>query len=119
MQQLISDAHPILPSMNYDETIAFYGRLGFATRARYETYLVMERDGIELHFWACTDRKIAENSGCVIRTGDVDALYAEFVAHGVKAKSPEDRDWGRREFYVIDPSGNLLRIGQRLPRKSD
>jgi catechol 2,3-dioxygenase-like lactoylglutathione lyase family enzyme len=104
--------------MNYDETIAFYTKLGFAMRVRYETYLIVERDGIELHFWPCTDRKIAENSGCYIDAVDVDNLYAEFIAAGVKAKPPEDRDWGRREFYVIDPSGNLLRLGQRLARKS-
>jgi len=114
MTPLISDAHPILPSMNYDETIAFYQKLGFTTAARYETYLIMQREGIQLHFWACTDRNIAENSGCSIRTPDVDALYAEFVASGVKAKPPEDRAWGLREFYVIDSSGNLLRIGQFL-----
>ena len=115
MTSLISSAHPILPSLNYDETIAFYQKLGFATTARYDTYLIVQRDGIELHFWGCTDRKIAENSGCYIRSGDVDALYVEFIANGVTAKAPEDRAWGMREFYVIDSSGNLLRIGQTLP----
>jgi catechol 2,3-dioxygenase-like lactoylglutathione lyase family enzyme len=117
MKQLITDAHPILPSMDYDETIAFYQKLGFAMGMRQEGYLIMRRDGIELHFWACSDRKIAENSGCCLRSEDVDALYAEFIANGVKAKPPEDRAWGMREFYVIDPSGNLLRINQRLPAR--
>jgi hypothetical protein len=27
---------------------------------------------------------------------------------------PEDRAWGMREFYVMDPSGNLLRFGQLI-----
>jgi catechol 2,3-dioxygenase-like lactoylglutathione lyase family enzyme len=115
MKQLISNAQPILPSMNYDETIAFYEKLGFATVSRFDTYLIMKREDIELHFWGCADRKIAENSGCCIRSDDVDALYAEFVANGVKATPPENRAWGRREFYFIDPSGNLLRVNQRLP----
>jgi catechol 2,3-dioxygenase-like lactoylglutathione lyase family enzyme len=114
MPQLISDAHPILPSLDYDETVAFYQKMGFTTAARYETYLIMQREGIQLHFWKCEDRKIAENSGCSIRTPDANALYAEFIANGVKAKPPEDRAWGLRKFYVIDPSGNLLRVGQFL-----
>ena len=27
---------------------------------------------------------------------------------------PEDRPWGMREFYVMDPNGNLLRFGQLI-----
>ena len=116
MAQLISHTHPILPSMDFDETIAFYEKLGFTMVARYETYLITRREGFEIHFWKCTDCNIAENSGCRIQTSDADALYAEFATNGVKAKPPEDREWGQREFYVIDSSGNLLRISQKLYR---
>jgi uncharacterized glyoxalase superfamily protein PhnB len=113
MKQLISDAHPILASMDHAETIAFYQRLGFSLAVAGD-YVVMRRGDIELHFWKCEERHIAENTGCCIRSDDVDALYAEFIASGVTAKPPEDRAWGMREFYVIDPSGNLLRINQRI-----
>jgi len=114
MKPLIADTHPILASMDHAETIAFYQRLGFSLAVPGD-YVIMRRDGIELHFWKCTERHIAENTGCCIRSEDVDALYAEFIASGVKATPPEDRAWGMREFYVIDPSGNLLRINQRIP----
>jgi uncharacterized glyoxalase superfamily protein PhnB len=117
MKQLIVDAHPILASLDHEKTIAFYQRLGF-TLAVAGDYLIMRRDGIELHFWKCTERHIAENTGCCIRSEDVDALHAELVANGVQVKPPEDRPWGMREFYVIDPSGNLLRINQRIAPQS-
>jgi hypothetical protein len=26
----------------------------------------------------------------------------------------EDKPWGMREFAIVDPNGNLLRIGQTL-----
>jgi catechol 2,3-dioxygenase-like lactoylglutathione lyase family enzyme len=118
MKDLFSSAHPILPSLNFEKTIAFYQKLGFVLSSRYDNYLIMHRDGIELHFWPCTDRHIAENTGCYFRSPDVDALHAGLVAKGVRAAPPQDQSWNMREFYLIDPSGNLLRIGSARP-KSD
>ena len=57
---------------------------------------------------------MAGNSSCYLDTLDVDALYAEFIVNGVKATPLANREWGRREFYVIDSSGNLLHFGQRI-----
>lgn len=54
----VTDAHPILPCLNWEETIAFYDRLGFAPGNLYpDQYLIVHRDGIQLHFWKCNDRK--------------------------------------------------------------
>jgi catechol 2,3-dioxygenase-like lactoylglutathione lyase family enzyme len=108
----IADVHPILPCFNWEETIAFYDKPGFALGNLFpDQYLIPHRDGIQLHFWKCNDRKLAESSGCYIRWVDADALYAEFAARGIKCSAPEDRSWGVREFYVTDSNGNLLRIG--------
>ncbi|HEY2664928.1 MAG TPA: hypothetical protein VGI47_11350, partial [Candidatus Binataceae bacterium] len=96
----------------------FLPKLGFDLSNRYDNYLIMQRDGVELHFWPCTDRSIAENSGCGLRSPDVDALHAGFVTNGVKAAPPEDRPWNMRELYLIDPSGNLLRIASYRPKSS-
>ena len=114
MARLIARAHPILASLDFERTVPFYARLGFALVLRMDNYLIVRRDEIKLHFWKCEDRNVAENTSCYLDTLDVDALHAEFVANGVKATPLADREWGRREFYVIDSSGNLLRFGQRI-----
>ena len=114
MAQLIARAHPILASLDHQKTVAFYQRMGFATIVHRDDYVIVRRDDIDLHFWKCDDRYLAENTSCVIDTLDVDALHAEFAANGVKTTPLADREWGRREFYVIDSSGNLLRFGQRI-----
>ncbi len=110
---------PILPAQDLAATEAFYAGLGFARPgAAHEGYLLLERDQIEIHFWLCPDRAIAEQSGCYVRTPDADALFAEFQAAGIwqtaKLLPVQNREWGMREFYVIDPNGNLLRFGQYL-----
>lgn len=117
----ITAVHPLLPMRDQAESRTFYEALGFDALLAMDGYLIMGRDGVELHFWPCSDRAIAENTSCYIRSSDVDALHAEFSAgfpagEGVRLTAPENREWGMREFYVFDPSGNLLKIGQPTPR---
>jgi catechol 2,3-dioxygenase-like lactoylglutathione lyase family enzyme len=40
----ITDAHPILPCLNWEETIAFYDKLGFALGNLFrDQYLILHR----------------------------------------------------------------------------
>jgi hypothetical protein len=93
---------PILPCLNWEETIGFYDKLNFKVEHFYpdNNYLILQRDGVQLHFWKSTDRKLAEASGCYIRCDDPDPLQAEFAARGVKCAPPENRSWGQREFHI-------------------
>ena len=111
-------AIPTLPSLQIDETFAFYGAIGFAKESDYGEYGIVRRDTMEIHFWKCDDRAICEASGCYIRVADVDALFADIAPKvappGRVSETVEDQPWGMREFYVWDPHGNLLRIGQEI-----
>ena len=51
---------------------------------------------------------------------DADALYDEWAAVGVASNTqtgsrlqgpPIDTDYGMREFALVDPTGNLIRVG--------
>ena len=111
----VNAAHPILPSQDLDATEMFYRQIGFLSQGRFGSYMILRRESVELHFWLCADRKIAESSSCYLRTPDADELHRSFGAvSGGKVTVPEDRPWGMREFYVMDPNGNLLRFGQLL-----
>lgn len=107
---------PILPALNLAETLAFFDRLGFATVHVFsDEYAITQRGGVEIHFWACEDRNIPDNSACFIRVTSIDRLYYEFVGKGIQQVSPpENKPWGEREFSVIDPNGNLLRFSEGL-----
>jgi hypothetical protein len=54
---------------------------------------------------------------CYIRVLDADTLYQEFQSRGLPAEGTpslgaiEDRQWGMREFHLLDPDSNLLRFG--------
>ncbi|HMS18207.1 MAG TPA: VOC family protein, partial [Planctomycetota bacterium] len=82
-------------------------------------YAILRRGTVELHFFAHKDLVPAESSaGCYIRVLDVEKTYRSFLSSRLprtgipRMDALEDRPWGLREFAVVDPDGNLLRIGQ-------
>ncbi len=116
-------AIPILPSRSVNDTLAFYRRLGFdgTVSAFPYSYAILRRGAVELHFFTYEELKPAEsNAGCYLRVADVEAVHAAFAAAHLPAKGIPRMDplankpWGMREFAVVDPDGNLIRIGQPL-----
>lgn len=116
-------AIPILPSRSIPATVAFYKQLGFEGGAHdFDSgYAVMKLGTVEIHFFAHKELVPAESSaGCYIRVLDVESIYRAFASSQLAMKgiprmdTLENKPWGLREFAVVDPDGNLLRIGQLL-----
>jgi catechol 2,3-dioxygenase-like lactoylglutathione lyase family enzyme len=119
------DSVPILPSRDLRETLEFYQRLGLtcstASPDDYEGYLMIARGGLRMHFFAHPTLDPSKDAGsCYWYVSDADALYAEFAALGLPAAGIprivpiENKPWYMREFAVVDPSGNLVRIGEPI-----
>jgi catechol 2,3-dioxygenase-like lactoylglutathione lyase family enzyme len=118
-------AIPILPSRSVSDTVAFYRRLGFDGGAHEfdPGYGILKRGSVELHFFTHRELVPADSSaGCYIRVLDVDEFYLSCALSGLpstgipRMEVLEDKPWGLREFAVIDPDGNLIRIGQIIAR---
>ena len=118
-------AIPVLPSRSLDATVTFYARLGFSggVHAADAGYAILTRGSVELHFFAHPALRPAEShAGCYVRVADVDALYRACAAASLpvagipRLDAVANKPWGMREFAVVDPDGNLLRIGQPLGR---
>lgn len=113
MSSLIQATIPVLASLDLDQSRAFYGQyLGFELRLQVADYLILARDGAELHFWLCTDRHLAEHTSCYVRSADTQALHRDFASRGLALEPPAVRAWGMKELYVIDCHGNLLKFGE-------
>jgi catechol 2,3-dioxygenase-like lactoylglutathione lyase family enzyme len=117
-------SEPILPSRDLAETRTFYRRLGFTcwfdAGAPWE-YEIVSRGHLVVHFFENSglvpDRS---DAGCYLRVVDADRLHAELSQLGLpeegipRLTAPRDEPWGMREFTIVDPSGNLLRVGHDL-----
>jgi catechol 2,3-dioxygenase-like lactoylglutathione lyase family enzyme len=114
---------PILPSRDLAATNAFYEQLGFEQGTFFPgEYLIVRRGTVWLHFFHSLDvDPWSSSAGCYVYVSDADALYSEYAALGLPGEGiprlhgpPGDSDYGMREFAVVDPDGNLVRIGSRL-----
>jgi catechol 2,3-dioxygenase-like lactoylglutathione lyase family enzyme len=116
-------AIPVLPARDLAATLAFYERLGFVPQGSpWQTYryLIVARERYELHFYEDAEvDPLTTAAGCYLRVADADGLHAEWEAIGVlhdratgsRLVAPSTTDYGMREFALVDPNGNLLRIG--------
>jgi catechol 2,3-dioxygenase-like lactoylglutathione lyase family enzyme len=108
---------PQLRSTNWKRTRDFYEQgLGFHVDWEHQfepglpVFAQVTRDALSLF--------LTEHAGdcqvggaAYIIVDDVDALYQEITAQGVRvAEPPEDPPWGGREMCVVDPDGNRLRF---------
>lgn len=112
----ILQAVPVLPALNMQHTLDYFETmLGFAVIAHYDGYALVERDGVEIHFFESDDEHLSRNSSCYIRVGNIQKLYSEYTHNRVNLVIPlEAKPWGMNEFSVIDVNGNLLRFGEPL-----
>jgi hypothetical protein len=125
MPSRLKAAIPKLASLNIERSVAFFERLGFARRYFDKDYGIVERDGVQLHFWLCVDPRIPKETGCRITVEGIDGLFeayaAEAVIHpngrlGVEALGrPRIFDIGSRWQPGHVPAGCSLRASQRRP----
>ena len=118
-------AIPTLPCRSVSSTVEFYRRLGFegGSHEFNSEYAILRRGVVELHFFTLKSLVPAESSaGCYIRVLDVESVYRAFSSSQLlrtgipRMDILEDKPWGLREFAVVDPDGNLIRIGQIITK---
>lgn len=103
-------AIPKLASLDIERSLAFFERLGFERKGSYPDYGIIQRDGVQIHFWLCDDPGVPKVTGCRITVERIDALYERYSAEGVIHPNGAlaVKPWGVREFSILDVDGNLL-----------
>lgn len=114
-------AIPILPCRDLDETLSFYVSLGFVLEFEQiepDVYAILRLEDAEIHFFGHPALDPAASiAGCYLRVSDADGVYGWWSplglpSQGIPRLDPiADRPWGMREFALIDPNGNLVRVG--------
>jgi catechol 2,3-dioxygenase-like lactoylglutathione lyase family enzyme len=116
-------AFPVLAVRDIGAAETFYASLGFGTKGRWDDlgYLIMHLARVELHFSSRPSLDRFRSDGSVfLRVADARAVHARLAAlalpeEGVpRLTTLEEKPWGMLEFALVDPDGNLLRVGQEL-----
>ncbi|HSN62272.1 MAG TPA: hypothetical protein VLR49_15140 [Ferruginibacter sp.] len=112
---MIQKVSPILPALNIEETKMFYrGKLNFDITDQ-SNHLVVYNSNIEIHFYKTTDRYLCENTSCFIFVSNIEDLYLRLSALDIilPAGKLVTKQWGYKEFDVLDNNGNLLRFVEK------
>jgi catechol 2,3-dioxygenase-like lactoylglutathione lyase family enzyme len=114
--QVASRVTAVFPTRDIAESKRFYASAGFDLEAYDEGYVFVMRDGGELlHLVSAPELDPQTNrAACYIHCSKAEVWHEEWSEAGLPVSLLEDRPWGMREFSVIDPSGNLLRVGRNL-----
>jgi hypothetical protein len=114
-------ASPNLPSRNFDATAGFYATLGFVSTWRDPGWMILERGGLKLEFFAHPELDpLTSWFSCCLRLDDLDAFYTGCKAAGLPERregqprlhAPRTEGWGGRVGALVDLDGTLLRLIQ-------
>lgn len=116
---MLTAINPKLPMRNKSLTKDFYmNHLGFSQfgQTDYNEYLMLEMDGLQIHFFEFKELDPKENYGQIyIRTNNIEELYLSMLDKKLSihpAAPLQLKPWGQREFSMLDPDNNLLTFGQ-------
>ncbi|HEX2312641.1 MAG TPA: glyoxalase, partial [Thermomonospora sp.] len=119
---------PLMPCASVEETLEFYGALGFEAtykQSKPYVYLALRWSGFDLHFGPPPkdlDPAREESGGCLVMVDAVAPYHAAFVeamrrAYGKVLRSGVPRITryrpGASRFTLVDPSGNSIIFIQR------
>lgn len=105
-------ATPMLASLDIERSITFFcDHFGFHSQfVQQDVYGIVTSGPVSIHFWACTEKHIAENTSCRIQVKGIEALFTSCQLADIVHPNAqlELKPWGLREFGALDPDGNLI-----------
>ena len=112
---------PILPIADMDRSIQFYlDVLGFHTVLRSASYSIVARDGASLHLALAEDESVLKategHMSIYLEVRAIESLWSHVSVFKDRYKIRDvfDREYGMREFHIIDPDGCLIFVGQPI-----
>ena len=114
-----------VPARDFELSKRFYQDLGFDMAWSSEALAYFCHGDSSFLLQNYYVKEHADNFMMHLLVEDVGAWWKHVEAkglaakYGVKADPPEDRDWGIRDFILVDPTGVLWRIGQDIPAKGE
>jgi len=121
-KELFSHFASVLPVTDIIKCRDYYrDKLGFKVNFEWNEpieYVVLKRgDNVSIHLTKRGDQlKPSRAHNCIyVFVHDVDAVYQEFQEKNVMVTNPiADRDYGMRDFDVVDPEGHILAFGMGI-----
>lgn len=111
----LADVTPILAVRGMDEAANFYEAAGFNVDRYDDGYAFVEYADASVFDLGVEQVEPSINRGsCYMIVSDPDSWHQRLSDAGLPVSAIEDQTHGMREFTLVDPSGNRLRIGRSI-----
>jgi hypothetical protein len=104
---------PVLQTSDLAASMRFWAAAGFTTSQFGDDFASAHHDGVEFHLVEVLEA-LRDRGEAYLHVRGVDELHQAWAAGGLSVSEVRDEPWGMREFNVVDPGGNLVRVGQNL-----
>jgi len=117
------EAKAFVPARDFELSKRFYQDLGFVVAWSSDDLAYVHHGNASFLLQNFYNKEHAGNFMMHLLVENVDAWWRHVetqqlaARYDVEALPPEDRDWGLRDFVLVDPTGVLWRIGQNIPKR--
>jgi hypothetical protein len=112
------EAKAFVPARDFELSKRFYAAIGFDVVWSTDKLAYLRHGKSSFLLQNFYVQEHAVNFQMHLWVQDVDAWWthisAAAAAFGISVEKPADREWGMRDFPLIDPSGVLWRVAQAL-----
>lgn len=116
----IIELKTFIPSKNFDLSLKFYNDIGFSTVWNNNQMALLDMEGFKFLLQRFYTRDFAENFVMHLLVDSADDWWKKLneiipsEKYDIRLTTPEDREWGLRDFTFLDPSGILWRVGNTI-----
>ncbi|MBD8874024.1 VOC family protein [Rhodanobacter sp. DHB23] len=109
-----------VPARDYEVSRRFYVDVGFEEKSEFKGIAYFALGSCSFLLQQFYQQAHADNFMMHLLVDDADGwhrrltgedILGRYAAHGVRMSEPGDREWGMRDFHLVDPSGVLWHIG--------
>jgi len=116
---------PIIPIADMRRSIAFYTEVfGFDLVRHSDDYSILTRGGASLHLTRADDRSVLDatrgHTSIYLEVEAIEPLWSHVSQFKDRYKIRDlfDREYGMREFHIIDPDDCLIFVGEQIGAQS-
>ncbi len=112
-----------VPAKNFELCKNFYSEIGFELKWSDGDLAYFAADNSSFFLQNHYVKEHADNFMMHVLVSNADDWWSRIKVsnviekYGVSLGDPEDREWGIRDFTLIDPTGVLWRIGNNISKK--
>src|SRR3984885_11386888 len=112
---LVTGFEPIFRVADVARSAAWYERAGFETSLHDAIYGFAHRDSdLTIHLAQTEEGEAPGQGSLYIHCQDADRVADEWREAEIEVTGPQDEDYGKREGFISDPDGNVIRFGSPI-----